>query len=367
MIDTELAASQTLRAVRGERSQVAFARRLGYRANPITDWENGRRFPTAAEAFRVCERSGIDVVAAFARFHPSLPLKKGELAPWLDALRGSRSTSALAETMGCSRFAVARWLKGATQPRLPEFFRLVQVITGRLAELVAELVPIDRVPALSDGYRAARAAKDVAIEEPWSEAILRIIEVSGGRATQQHIAAQLGIETATVHRILARLRAAGIVERRRGYRVVGELNVDTSARPDAERRLREHWSAVLAARAGSLREHETFGYNVMSLSSRDLGEVREILRRAYREIRSLVAASEPRDAVAFTAMGLLELTTSGGLDKATLDEAVTPQQHSTSGSNLTRVGGGHRRAGRSGDGRRPSGPVPPVPGEPTEA
>ncbi len=45
-----VAASQFLRAVRGKRSQVAFARRLGYRANPITDWENGRRYPTAAEA-----------------------------------------------------------------------------------------------------------------------------------------------------------------------------------------------------------------------------------------------------------------------------------------------------------------------------
>jgi hypothetical protein len=34
-----LAARQLLRAMRGRRSQVAFARRLGYRSNPITDWE----------------------------------------------------------------------------------------------------------------------------------------------------------------------------------------------------------------------------------------------------------------------------------------------------------------------------------------
>ena len=43
-------ASEFLRAIRGGRSQRALARRLDYRANPITDWEHGRRFPTAEEA-----------------------------------------------------------------------------------------------------------------------------------------------------------------------------------------------------------------------------------------------------------------------------------------------------------------------------
>ncbi len=295
-----------LRAIRGSRSQVALARRLGYRANPITDWENGRRFPTAAEALRACERCGIDVNAAFARFLSSVPLQKGELARWLDQLRGTRGTSALAETMGCSRFAVSRWLKGQAEPRLPDFLHLVDAITGRVAELVAELVSIERVPTLEPRYRAALAARDVAVDEPWSEAVLRVIECNK-RAGLRRIAEQLDLDPSVVRRVLARLIEAGIVEKRRGYRVIGELNVDTFARPDAQALLRRHWSGLLAARAGTLREHETFGYNVMSLSRADLREVREILGRAYREIRSLVAASEPQDTVAFVGMGLLEL------------------------------------------------------------
>ena len=48
----ELAARQLLRALRGKRSQVAFSRRLGYRGNPIADWEAGRRTPTAQEMLR---------------------------------------------------------------------------------------------------------------------------------------------------------------------------------------------------------------------------------------------------------------------------------------------------------------------------
>src|SRR5687767_16029369 len=105
------AASQFLRAVRGSRSQIAFARKLGYRANPITDWENGRRFPTAAEALRAASRAGIDVSASLARFHAAIPPSLAELsagaseqlAVWLCALRGSTPIGAIAERSGRSR------------------------------------------------------------------------------------------------------------------------------------------------------------------------------------------------------------------------------------------------------------------------
>src|SRR5262245_25245621 len=127
-------ASQFLRAVRGKRSQVAFARRLGYRANPITDWENGRRFPTAAEAVRACERAGIDVSAAFARFYPAAApperCDNASLCAWLARARGSTPIGELAQRCARSRFSVARWLSGEAQPRLPDFFLLADAITG---------------------------------------------------------------------------------------------------------------------------------------------------------------------------------------------------------------------------------------------
>ena len=45
----EQAAQQLLRAVRGRRSQQALSRHLGYRSNPVANWETGRRYPTARE------------------------------------------------------------------------------------------------------------------------------------------------------------------------------------------------------------------------------------------------------------------------------------------------------------------------------
>ena len=64
-----------LRAVRGERSQVAFSRRVGFTSNVAAEWESGRRVPSAATALAVCARAGIDVARGFDAFHrDSAPL-----------------------------------------------------------------------------------------------------------------------------------------------------------------------------------------------------------------------------------------------------------------------------------------------------
>src|SRR4051794_28830135 len=115
----EQTARELLRALRGPRSQVAFARRLGYKANPIADWEAGRRFPTALETFRAYEKVTGDIEAAFSRFHPSTLARQSDgmldIAAWLSGLRGSASAQDIAARAKLSRHQVSRWLRGQTQ------------------------------------------------------------------------------------------------------------------------------------------------------------------------------------------------------------------------------------------------------------
>jgi transcriptional regulator with XRE-family HTH domain len=309
----KLAAAQFLRAVRGKRSQVAFARRLGYRANPITDWEHGRRFPTAAEALRAAHRSGIDIAAAFRRFHPAEPPtpEPAALAAWLSALRGSTALSELSRRCGVSRFALGRWLSGQAQPRLPDLFLLVDAITGRLPDLVAELVPIDQVPALVERHRAAAAARHLAFEEPWTEAVLRLLETASYLALPEHqpglIASRLGISLEREERCLQRLEHAGIIRLRSGrYEVQGALSVDTRAAPEAVQRLMSHWADVALQRFPYGHEADLFAYNVFSISRSDLMRVHELLRGTYRELRSIVASSEPSETAALLNLQLVE-------------------------------------------------------------
>jgi hypothetical protein len=67
-IDYEALASEVIRALRGERSQLAFSRRLGRASNVVYAWESGRSFPTAAETLRAAALRGHDVRAILARF-----------------------------------------------------------------------------------------------------------------------------------------------------------------------------------------------------------------------------------------------------------------------------------------------------------
>ena len=185
--DPETCASQFLRAIRGSRSQVAFARRLGYRGNPIADWENGRRYPTAAEAMRACGRVGRDVLTAFEAFHPEAARDLGDVEPpqlaiWLTRLKGATSIAELAERTGRTRHQVGRWLAGTSNPRLPDWLRLVEAMTGRVSDLLAELCDIGAIPAIAPLHHARVRARRLAFDHPGTAALLRVVECVDDRA-----------------------------------------------------------------------------------------------------------------------------------------------------------------------------------------
>lgn len=310
------AAAEVLRALRGKRSQRAFAHRLGYRANPITDWEHGRRFPTAVEALRAAHVTGVNVTRAFSEFHNAPPPeadsdRRFALAPWLTAIRGTTPIAHAAARAGCSRFAMARWLSGEAQPRLPDFFRCVDALTGRLPDLVAELVSIETVPSLQARHRAMRAARRIASDAPWTEAVLRVLDTNDYQSLAAHddgfIAQQLGISVDIASVALQHLEAAGVVRFESGlWRQDRPLSVDTRGARDNVGVLLRHWSAVAQGRIDERRSSDLFSYNVMSLSRSDYARIRDLLRHTFREIRSIVAASEPNEQVALLNMQLLD-------------------------------------------------------------
>jgi hypothetical protein len=84
--------------------------------------------------------------------------------------------------------------------------------------------------------------------------------------------------------------------------------VDTQGGRAALRQLKAHWAGVAARRLTTTStEADLFAYNVFSASEADFERIREILRAAYREIRSLVAASEPAEVVALINLQSLRL------------------------------------------------------------
>lgn len=306
------AASELLRELRSSRSQRSVARRLGYTSNVCSDWEHGRRYPTAGETLRMAALLKHDLGAAFAPFEPApAPQSRDDyaVAPWLDALRGSSKNVDLARRMGRTRSCVGRWLSGESAPKLPEFLHLVEVITGRAAEWAAGLVDIERVPTLRDSYRRVSAARRVALELPWTEALLRIFETTAYQSGPPHdddiIADTLGIDEETVSTAVTALREARVIELSSNgrYVVSGTLVVDTRDTAMAAERLRWHWSGV-ASESVRRNPENWFAYNVISVAEKDCQRIEQVLRNAYREIRGIVSQSAPCERAALLTMHL---------------------------------------------------------------
>jgi hypothetical protein len=318
-VDFELLASELLRALRGQRSQTAFARRLGYKSNIVYSWEAGRAFPTAAKTLWAARRTGVDVEAALLslyrttpgepRLDPSTP--EG-VAQFLDDLRGRTSVQQLARSSGASRFAVARWLKAEAQPRLPDFLRLVEAASLRLLDLLGGLVDPLELPSVREAWRELELARAATYREPWSQAVLRALELGAYRALPRAqpgwIAARLGIPLAEEEKALALLLATGQIEQTAtGYAPLGEGRViDTRRDPDGAHALRCFWSQVALERLRA-RAEGLFSHSVLAVSEHDLARIRELQKAYYQEVRAIVAQSQPVERVALLNVQLLPL------------------------------------------------------------
>ncbi len=295
------AASQFIRAVRAHRSQVAFSRWLGYRGNVAAKWEGGHRFPTFGEALRAADRCGLDAVGALQRFHAPSAAAWDPTAPelidaWLRALQGRAPQKLIAERAGLSRQQVGRLLSGRARGRLPVVMRVVDAMTGRLPDLISELVPIESVPALAREAAVRRALARLAFEHPWSPAAQAWLEAQGSvrsRQAVERLAAALGIDASASRTLIDALVAAGVAEHRSGQlRPVEPATVEIQATPEDLRRIRTHWARVSAERVAA-GHGDLFSFNVFAIGRDDLARVREAQRRFYREVRAIVAESPP--------------------------------------------------------------------------
>jgi len=315
----ELIARELMRSLRGGRSQVALSRRLGYRTNAAYSWESGRDFPTGARFLEVAARVGVDVRAAIARFYRREPafldghklLSRDAVAALLVELRGSMPVVQLAARTGYTRFAIARWLSGATEPRLPQLLALIEASSLRLLDFIAAFVDPTTMPSLKGPWLDLEATRRAAHDAPWSQAVLRCLELPAYAAQARHvpgfIAGQLGITLDEEERCLALLLDSGQVQRAHGrYAVHRTLAVDLRSDPVATRKLRTFWTRVALERleGGS---SGVYAYNVFGISNADLVRLRELHASYFQQMRAIIEQSEPVERVAISCTQLIAL------------------------------------------------------------
>jgi transcriptional regulator with XRE-family HTH domain len=317
-LDYESVAAQFLRALRAHRSQVQWSRWLGYKSNVAYTWESGRRWPTAAETMRAAGRAGIDVRAALTRFYGREPPWLADHAPesaegvasLMRDLKGQLSTVELAARVGASRYAVARWLNASTQPRLPDFFAVIEGASVRLVDFVTVFVSPESVPAVQPLFERQDARRRLAFEAPWTQAVLRVLDLAAYKALDRHddawVAGRLGIATEEVTTCFELMLAAGQVRREGRRYVIETMAVDTRRTPEIGRHLKAHWTEVAAERI-RVGAPGQFSYNVFSVSRADFERIRKLHLDYFHALRAIVAESEPEECVAIANVQLFAL------------------------------------------------------------
>ena len=300
MSSYDIWASEFLRALRGSRSQIALARRLGYSGNPITDWENGRRYPKLSQVWRIAvllkrpiteslKFLGNDLLEESCRKFPGPSI--------FLALKGSTPFGVWAEQSGFSRFTLSRWCHGEGEPRLPEFLQLLERSGRRHIDWMNSIVSIENIPSLSTEYGRVVQARSLAFEKPLTELLLRAVECRAYLALQAHdedwLARFLGVSKDVITALISALSDASLIEKRGNHFVViGELHVDMKSEPQRSKQHRKYWADFAAMRHPIDKSDDWFAYNVMSLNRTAAERVEKRLRDAFREVRTIVANQE---------------------------------------------------------------------------
>jgi transcriptional regulator with XRE-family HTH domain len=318
-MDTSGLASELVRAVRGRRSQVALSQRLGFSTNVLYAWESGRSYPTAAEFMRLAECCRIPARRALSRFYVKAPIwlttmkavpSAAAMAAFLRDQRGRTPIVDLAAATGISRFALSRWLKGTSEPRLPDFLHLLQQSTQRLGDWVALFTSPAGLPSISRHWLGQQAARRAAYELPWTQPVLRALELEDYRALSRHqpgwVARRLGISEEIEQQALETLALSGQISMKAGHWCLEDSSpVDLRVEPEAAARQREFWASVAAERVKMAKG--MFAYNICGVSERDLSRLKELQRDFLQQARTIIAQSSPVERVALIQVQLFSL------------------------------------------------------------
>lgn len=318
----EVLARELLRAVRGRRSQVELSRRAGYRSNMVHRWEAGECAPTAATFLEVCRKQRIDVEQAFTSFYGRRPgwlseldaTSSGAVAAFLRDQKGKVALNELAARSGHNRFTLSRWLKGQTQPRLGEFLCVLDVLSRRLLDFIAGLTDPERLASIREEWARLSRARNLAYDEPWSQAVLRVLELDAYRTAGWRepgfIARKLGIASEVVERALAALEESGQVRRVRGrYELREVLSVNTGRDVERARALKATWTEE-ALRRLNRGQAGLFGYSVFAVGRQELLRLRELQLEYVRAMEAVIAGSGANDCVGLYCVQLLDLDAS---------------------------------------------------------
>ena len=312
-MDFQKLAAQLIKARRGAKTQKETSKALGYQSNVVFAWENGRDEPSARAFFSLAALTGeVGDLSSFYRGNscPNLTTSEG-LSEFLKDLLASRTLAEVSGQMARDRHVVGRWVRGQTEIPLSSLLQFVDVTTLGLFDFLHAFVDPSALAEAENDYRLLEASRESARQLPWSNAIVHMVALPSYSRLKKHesgwFASRLDISVEEEKECLDLLVSLGQLRVKAGaYQSTRTINVDTRRDPQATRDLASFWMKEGASRVltpGSGR----FSFNTFAVSANDLEKAKALQSEYFRQLRELVADSEPAETVAVATFQLFAL------------------------------------------------------------
>lgn len=210
--DFKSMACEIVRSLRGNQSQMALSRALGFSFNQVHRWESGVTLISWSDYIRFARECKVD---------PTHQLRQTlryqgdaeDLPRLLLFITSSRDQSTVARLSGISRFSLSRWLNGSSDPKLRDVLRLFSTMTVAFPELLQSLAGDRPLPASENGSGDLQILRD----KPWLTALLACLDSPRYRKLETHdgslLAQSIGIDDEEVEKALADLKTIGAVRK----------------------------------------------------------------------------------------------------------------------------------------------------------
>lgn len=313
-MDHSALAAELIRARRGNRTQRALSRLLGYRSNVVFAWENGHDEPNARTFFRLVQKTGDGVLPqrypGQGACTPDLTSKQG-MANYLQSLGKGWKITDLSRALGRDRSAVSRFMRGQTEINLGDLLHVVEVTTPALFEFLGLFADPVELPSARKEYQRLLSARKAAMDMPWSGAVLPMTDLREYQCLPAHLpgwfASRLGVTAEEEQRGLDHLVRSGQLERCGGrYRRPRDLPADPATDPAIARRLASFWLTRAATHALQP-EGEGFSFHAFGVSHKELAAIERLQAEYFQKLQNIVEQSEGTEAVAVATMALLQL------------------------------------------------------------
>jgi len=221
-----------LKALRRDKSQNWFSKKMGYSFNQFAKWESGKTLITWKEFIEVATQSGIDMAEVILhtmryRGNPT------HITPFVRYLVMQATVTRAARILGQSTRKIARLTTGKQDVRFVDVACLMES-GGFLVPFIMELAKDGSLKGLESYYEIHANQRDLFYKHPICMAIMAYIHTHKYKRSANHsiatVAAEVGIDVKDASDILKRMAELNIITwSGTHYEPVMDMKMDFSA------------------------------------------------------------------------------------------------------------------------------------------